>query len=327
MTSVFTTPSRIIRPALASPYKWVWAAAIVLYIVMLIATPNAATGRAMADMMPYFGMLAVATLGQAVVVMQRGFDFSLTGLIVLGGIVVARLAGSTGTVAAVLIALAVAAFAGVVNGLLVSRLALTPLVATLASNGLFLGIAYCISNGQAINIPDGIQNFANSRVAGIASSFWIAVGVVIVLLVLIRLTTFGRRFVATGSSPDAARAAGIPVTRTLLSAYGIAGLLFGIVGVLVAGYNGVGSPTDSGTYLMSSISALMIAGAAVSGTRISLIAAVIGALFMSMLTQFILALGASSAVQGLIQGLVLLIAVAYPSIRLPKPRRRRAAAA
>jgi ribose transport system permease protein len=73
---------------------------------------------------------------------------------------------------------------------------------------------------------------------------------------------------------------------------------------------------------MSSISALLVAGAAVSGTRISLIAAVIGALFMTMLSQFILALGASAPVQGLIQGLVLLVAVACPSIRLPRRRLR-----
>jgi ribose transport system permease protein len=318
-----STPRAIARWVIASPYKWVWVATAVMYVVMLIATPNAATGRSLANMMPYFGMLAVATLGQAVVVMQRGFDFSLAGIIVLSGLVVAKLTDSgMAPVPAVVVALVAGVLAGALNGLLISWLALTPLVATLASNGLFLGLAYLVSNGQQIMISGSLKTFATSRVGGIATSFWIALGVVLVLLVMIRLTTFGRRFVATGSNPDAARAAGLPVTLALVSAYSLAGLLFGITGVLIAGNIGTGTSAAGGTYLMSSISALLVAGAAVSGTRISLIAAIIGALFMTMLSQFILALGASAAVQGLIQGLVLLVAVAYPSIRLPRRRLR-----
>ncbi|SHN47937.1 ABC transporter permease [Cryptosporangium aurantiacum] len=314
------------RWAAGSPYKWVWIAVAALYLVMLAATPNAATGRSLANMMPEFGLLAVATLGQAVVVMQRGFDFSLVGIIALTGMIVAKLTDSgVAPLSAVTIALVVGVLAGAGNGLLVSRLALSPLVATLASNGLFLGLAYLVSNGQQILVPDSLTHFATSRVAGIATSFWIAAGVVIVLLVLVRLTTFGRRFVATGSSPDAARAAGLPVIRSLVGAYGIAGFLFGVTGVLIAGFVGAGSSGATSTYLISSISALVVAGAAVTGTRISLVAAVVGALFMTMLSQFILALGASAAVQGLIQGLVLLTAVAYPNLRLPRVRLRRPA--
>jgi ribose transport system permease protein len=64
---------------------------------------------------------------------------------------------------------------------------------------LFLGLAYLVSDGQQIMIPGSLKTFATSRVGGIATSFWIALGVVLVLLVMIRLTTFGRRFVATGS--------------------------------------------------------------------------------------------------------------------------------
>jgi ribose transport system permease protein len=108
---------------------------------------------------------------------------------------------------------------------------------------------------------------------------------------------------------------------SLVSAYAIAGLCFGIAGVLISGFVGMGSLAASGSYLMGSLSALMVAGGAVGGVRASLVAAVVGALFMTLLTQFVLALGASAAVQNLIQGLVLISAVALPDLRLPRFRR------
>jgi ribose transport system permease protein len=310
------------RRLAASPFKWVWIATVALYLVMLLATPNAATGLALITMMPFAGMLAVATLGQAVVMMQRGFDFSLAGIVAMSSIVVARLTHEgTNPAAAIAVTLLVCVACGVVNGIVVSWLALPPLVATLASNGLFLGLGYLIANGVQVQVSDDLTHFATAKVGGLAVSAWIALAAVLLLLVLIRLTTFGRRFIAVGSNPQAAHAAGLPVTMSLVSAYAIAGLCFGIAGVLISGFVGMGSLAASGSYLMGSLSALMVAGGAVGGVRASLVAAVVGALFMTLLTQFVLALGASAAVQNLIQGLVLISAVALPDLRLPRFRR------
>jgi ribose transport system permease protein len=299
----------------------VWLVTIVLYVLMLAVTPAAATGVAIANMLPFAGMLAVATLGQVLVSAQRGFDFSLAGIIAVASVSSALISQATGSVAlTMLLTVIVCAICGLVNGVLVTELNLSPLIATLASNGLYLGIAYLLTGGSQAIPLSALVEFSRSRIFGVATSAWIALATVVTLIVLIRLTAFGRRFVAVGSNPDAANAAGIRVPVGLYSAYTLAGACFGMTGVLVTGYVNLGSVSASGNYLMLSISALMVAGGAAGGIRVSFIAAIVGAIFISLLDQFVRALGASDPVQSLIQGLVLIAAVAIPSIRI---RRRR----
>lgn len=315
---------RVAHRVKVSPNKWVWVAAVVLYVLMLAITPAAATGLAMANMLPFAGMLAVATLGQVLVSTQRGFDFSLAGIIAVASVVAAILSNSLGSVPlAILFTVAVCALCGLVNGVLVSELRLSPLIATLASNGLYLGIAYLLTNGASVTPLPELVEFSRSRILGVATSAWVALATAIALIVLIRLTSFGRRFIAVGSNPDAAHASGIRVPIGLYSAYTLSGACFGVTGALITGYVNLGSVGASGNYLMLSISALMVAGGAAGGIRVSFIAAIVGAIFIAMLDQFVRALGASDPVQSLIQGLVLIAAVAIPSIRIP--RRRRAA--
>jgi ribose transport system permease protein len=307
----------------ASPNKWVWAAAVALYLLMIALTPAAATGVAMANMLPFAGMLAVATLGQVLVSAQRGFDFSLTGIIAIASVSSALISNATGSVPlTLLLTVVISALCGLVNGMLVTELKLSPLIATLASNGLYLGIAYLLTGGSQVIPLSALVEFSRGRILGVATSAWIALLTVVVLIVLIRLTSFGRRFLAVGSNPDAAHAAGIRVPIGLYSAYTLAGACFGVTGVLITGYVNLGSVSASGNYLMLSISALMVAGGAAGGIRVSFIAAIVGAIFISMLDQFVRALGASDPVQSLIQGIVLIAAVALPSIRI----RRRARA-
>lgn len=307
----------------ASPNKWVWAAAIVLYGVMLTLTPAAATGIAMANMLPFAGMLAVATLGQVLVSAQRGFDFSLTGIIAVASVASAMISNATGSVPlTVLLTVVVCAVCGLVNGVLVTELNLSPLIATLASNGLYLGVAYLITGGSQVTPLAALVEFSRGRIFGVATSAWIALLTVALLIVLIRLTSFGRRFTAVGSSPDAAHAAGIRVPIGLYSAYTLAGACFGVTGVLITGYVNLGSISASGNYLLLSISALMVAGGAAGGIRVSFVAAIVGAIFISMLDQFVRALGASDTAQNLVQGIVLISAVAIPSIRIRRRRTR-----
>jgi ribose transport system permease protein len=312
---------RTARRILASPNKWVWLATITLYLVMLALTPAAATGIAMVNMLPFAGMLAVATLGQVLVSAQRGFDFSLAGIVAVASVASALLSNATGSVPlAMLLTVVVCAVCGLVNGVLIAELRLSPLIATLASNGLYLGVAYLLTGGSQVVPLAALAEFSRGRILGVATSAWIALVTVVVLVVLIRTTAFGRRFIAVGSNPDAAHAAGIRVPVGLYSAYTLAGACFGVTGVLITGFVNLGSVSASGNYLMLSISALMVAGGAAGGLRVSFVAAIVGAIFISMLDQFVRALGASDPVQSLIQGLVLIAAVALPSIRI---RRRR----
>lgn len=312
-----------------SPYMWVWGGVVLIYLLTLFATPNAASLTSLTSMLPYVGILALAAFGQAIVVMQRGIDFSVVGAIIMNAMVVAFLT-SAGWDASLAIAttLVIGLAIGLVNGLVVVFLNLTPLVATLAANGLYLGIALLLGGGFPVAVAPDLQSFARGNIFGISTIFLLAVIFGVLLMVTLNRTVVGRRFVAAGSNSTTASAAGIPVRTYTLSAYVGAGVCYSLAGMLLASYIGDARMTMGGDYLMASIAAVVIGGTPLTGGRGSILATLGGAVFMTMLTQFVLALGAPSSVQLLVQAIVLVAAVTLPNaLALLRSRRRRAAVA
>jgi ribose transport system permease protein len=298
-----------------SPFVWVWFGVALLLGLMLVLTPNQVSPSALGNTMPYVGLLALVAMGQVLVVMQRGIDFSIVGALVLAGIVGGTLAGSGMPLwAAVLATVAVGFGMGAINGVIVVFLRLTPLVATLASNLLFLGLAIMIGRGAPVHAADAVAAFARAKPFGLSSILLVAILVAAALVVLVNRTVTGRRFIATGSNPAAAWAAGIRVNAYTLTAYCLAGVLYALAGLLLSGYVGDARMAMGGEYLMTSIAAVVIGGTSLAGGRGSIVATVGGALFMTLLTQFVLALGAPAAMQLLVQAVVLIAAVTLPSV-------------
>ena len=313
-----------------SPYLWVWIGVALLLGLMLIVTPNQASFGALGNTLPYVGLLALVSVGQALVVMQRGIDFSIVGALILSGMVSGVLSTSGLPIwVAVLGTMAAGLFIGLVNGVVVVFLRLTPLVATLASNLLYLGLAIMVGQGAPVHTSSAMIEFARSKPLAISAILIVAIIVVAALVVFVNRTVLGGRFIASGSNPLSARAAGIPVNGYVLSAYCLAGLLYGVAGMLLTGHIGDARMTMGGDYLMASIAAVVVGGTPLTGGRGSLIATVGGAVFMTLLTQFVLALGSPSSVQLLVQSIVLIAAITLPSLvaLLRKRRKTRAAAA
>lgn len=298
-----------------SGYMWVWVAVVALYLATLLLVPGAVSASSLASFLPFLGMLALVTLGQTVVVMQRGIDFSLPGAIVLSGIVMAWLTGSGW---AVLPALAVTLFVGmaigILNGIIVVQLSITPLVATLASNGIYIGIALMISGGFPVAASAELSAFSRGSFLAIPTAFWLALAFAAILLFAVNKTVIGRRFIAVGAAPLSARSAGIRSNRYVMLAYSVAGICYAMTGALISGYIGSARMTMDGGYLLASIAAVVIGGTPLTGGRGSLVASIGGAAFMALLAQLVLALGAANSVQLLVQALVLLAAVSLPSV-------------
>ncbi|UFS58612.1 ABC transporter permease [Subtercola endophyticus] len=321
-----TTVSEPKRQRTVSPYIWVWVGVVLVYLLTLVVTPNQASLTGLSAATPYIGLLAFAAVGQSLVIMQRGIDFSVVSVIILTGMILGKLSTSgMNPILAIVITLAIGAVIGLVNGLVVVYLRLTPLVATLAANGLYLGIAILLSSGAPVPVTHELEDFADSTWFGVSPILLIAIVFVAILVVLMNRTVLGRRFIASGANPLGARAAGIAVNRYALTGYSAAGFCYAATGVLISSYVGDSRLTMASDYLMTSIAAVIIGGTVLTGGRGSLVATFGGAVFMTLLGQFVLAAGVSPAVQMLIEAIVFIAAITLPTA-LIRARRRRAVA-
>jgi ribose transport system permease protein len=253
--------------------------------------------------------LAIVAAGQTVVIQQRGLDMSAIGMVSIGGLLIGQWGNSTNSLAiGLLVAICAAVAVGVFNGILTSKLHITPLIATLATNAILIGGGRQISGATPISVAKSLQDFSHAVFLGLPLTVWLAVAFVGCIYVFTKKTIMGRRFVAVGVNPATAVAAGIVATRYQTLAYIISAVCFSVAGILLAGYIGNATDTAGKDYLMPAIAAVVVGGTPFTGGRGSVIASGVAALFMAQLSQMVLALGASSAVQLIVQAMALLIA-------------------
>jgi ribose transport system permease protein len=307
----------------------IWAATGLLFAVSAAFERNSLGASALASLWPFAALLILAAVGQTLVVQQRGIDLSVPGFISAAVVIVTRIPnGNSGELGpSILLAYAVCIAAGLVNGLLITRVRITPIVQTLAMNAVLYGVDLGISQGTPTQTTSALQSFANAEVAGVPVPMVIAVVLVAVIAFVIKRTTFGRRFEASGANAVAGRAAGLRGNRYQLSAYLAAAILYCTVGVLLAGIVSQPSPFQGDSYLLPSVAAVALGGTSLLGGVGSVMASAVGALFLSQLQQFVLATGASAAVQNLVQAGALALAVTVYGLRPGRLAARRRIAA
>lgn len=300
----------------------IWVATGLLFAVSAFFQPKSLGASALAALWPFAAVLILAAVGQTLVVQQRGIDLSVPGFISLTVVLVTHLPNGNGSKLgpAILLAYAIALAAGLVNGLLITRIGITPIVQTLGMNAVLYGVDLGISQGTPTQTTSALQSFAAATPLGIPLPLLIAVVLVIIIEFVIKRTSFGRRFEASGANPAAARAAGLRGSRYQISAYLGAAVLYCTAGVLLAGIVSQPDPFQGDSYLLPSVAAVALGGTSLLGGAGSVVASAVGALFLSQLQQFVLATGASAAVQNLVQAGALALAVTVYGLR-PRPRR------
>jgi ribose transport system permease protein len=302
--------------------KGIVLATLLLFLLSWVVQPQSVGSSALRGMLPYAAILAIIALGQTLVVQQGGIDLSVPGMVSLSVVIVAHYSstqpGMGGSTLWVAIGYAFAAIllAGLINGLLVSRARVAPIVATIGMNAVLYGVDVKISGGTPIAVPDSLSGFANRSVLGISSLAYLAVGAAIVVGFLVKKTVFGRRFEAVGANARAARAAGIVAGRYQLAAYVGASALYCMAGIVLAGLIQMPSAFQGDTYLMPSIAAVVIGGTSLFGGKGNIGATVVAAIFLTQLQQLVLITGASIGVQYLFQGGAIVVGVGVYSIKL-----------
>jgi ribose transport system permease protein len=268
-------------------------------------------------MLPFAAILAIAAVGQTLVVQQGGLDLSVPGTISLGAALVTKVpAGSDGRLIPALLVVAAAAVAvGLVIGTAVTRFGITPLVATLGVNVIVIGTVVQITGGSiASTVPGNLATFAGDRVAGVPTLALVAVAVVGLAALVVGRTVGGRRFELVGASAAAARVAGIRVRRYQVGTYVAASLCYAAAGVLLAGLTSAPTLFAGDPYLLPTIAAVVLGGTSLAGGRGSVVASAVGALFLTQLDRLVLSTGAEQAVQSLIQAAIVALGMGLRNV-------------
>ncbi|WP_437773392.1 ABC transporter permease [Arthrobacter sp. KNU40] len=319
MTDLTTAPpGRRPRLPLAvaanSRFMLVWPALALLLAVSAVFAPSSVSVNQIQSLLLFGGVLGTAALGQHLVVTVGGMDLSIAAVMTLSALLFVKNLSATdpGTIAgAVLGALTAAAAIGALNGVTVTLLRVTPLIATLGGAAIATGVGFQLQGEAAPPaVPESVITFINQEPLGIPIIAWFWGAGVLVVAGFLRYSTVGRRFAMVGTNPSTSRALGIRVDLYKVFVYiagavlaGIAGILLGMV-VVQPGQK-VGDP-----YLLPSIAAVAIGGTPLGGGLGSVIATAVGTLFVVQLNNFTLAIGGNLAVQQIVQGIVIVAAMA-----------------
>lgn len=300
----------------------IWGVTALLFLVSWIAQPQSLSHSSLLGMLPFAAVLAIVAVGQTLVIQQRGIDLSVPGMISLTVVITSSYPNGNAARlgAAVAIAYGAAALAGLANGLLVSRIGITPIVTTIGMNALLYGANLAITGGVPRNTTEALSAFASGSAYGVPTSVLIAIGLTALASFAGKRTVLGRRFEAVGANPAAARAAGLATRRYQAGAYVAASLLYCSAGILLAGLVTSPSAFQGDSYLLPSVAAVVLGGTSLLGGKGSVVASAMGALFLSQLGQFVLTTGLSTAVESLIEAVVLALGIAIYTVRWSRVR-------
>jgi ribose transport system permease protein len=304
--------------ALQMRFLAIWIGMLALILVSAIIVPRSLLPSTFLAIIPLAAFLTIAAIGETLAIMARGIDLSIPAIITLSSTIVLGLSRGReeGLLFAIIGALSFAVLIGIVNGFLVAVFKLNALIVTLAVGAITSGATlwYRESLPAEARVPPALAEFGDSRVLGLNLSVWVAAALVVILTVALRKTRIGRRFSAFGANPRAAWVAGINVAAYEFAAYAVAGLLYGVAGILLSAF--VRNPTlkVGDPYLLAPIAAAVLGGTAISGGIGSFAAVAGAALFLTQLDQMLKMLGLSSAFQFIIQGIAIAIGMAMAGI-------------
>ena len=294
-------------------YRASWAALAALLVVVLPVAPRALGESSLRLVTALAGVLIIASLGQMLIIMVGALDLSVGAIIsVSAGVVVHYGTEGANVPMVILMAVMAGVVLSVVNGVMITVLRLNPLIVTLATFGMITG-GIRLWTGVALSVtgeaPEGLQSFAEPAVAVFSAVFLYALVVAVLIALMLSKSRFGRGIIAVGSSRRAALSLGMPVMRTELLTFAIAGLLYGVAGVLLAGYLGTPDVLAGSAYQLSTITVVGIAGVMFGGGPASVASVVSAGVFLQLLDQALAIMGLGAGPRVMMQGVALVVAV------------------
>ncbi len=267
--------------------------------------------------------LAIASLGQTLVILTGGVDLSVGPLIALTNSVAASLMSDDPVRVAlvVLLVLIVGMACGALNGILIAYGRLQPIVVTLATSSIYTGCALFVRPRPGGYVPEWFTDALTTSVAGIPSAL-ILLAVLVALWLAFRRTRLGVSLYAIGSSEGAAFMSGISPARAKVAAYTLAGLSSAVAGLFFTAQTATGSALSGNVFTLNSVAAVVLGGTSLAGGRGGYIGTIAGAYVISVIVSVLFFLQVSPFYQSMFQGGILLLAVAIGSLQLLRVKNR-----
>ncbi len=293
--------------------------AAIAALLALIATrfPSFVAPANLAHVFNDTATLILLALGQMVVILTRCIDLSVAANLALTGMVVAMIntvAPGTPLIAILAISILLGACLGAINGLMVWKLEIPPIVVTLGTMTIYRGIIFLLSNGEWINAHEmsaAFKDFPRALVLGLPVLSWVAILAIAAFGVIVNRTALGRAFYAVGGNPRAAVYTGIDVGRTQFLAFVISGTLAGLTGYLWVSRFAVAYVDIAGGFELTVVAACVIGGVSIAGGVGTVGGAVLGALFLGVINNALPVVNISPFWQLAISGGAIIVAVAF----------------
>lgn len=289
----------------------------VLCAIVSILTPSFLTQRNIMNTLRQVSLTAICGFGMTMVVLLGEIDLSVGSQQAVAGLTSVVVLNATGSIAlAVLAALASGVIVGALNGLLVTKLKLNSLIATLGTMSIWRGACMVVTSAVSIQseYPE-FQNLGTGFMGPFPNAFVIAFLLYLIIYYLLNHTTFGRQIYAIGGNAEASRLSGLPVERVKLTVYIMEGVLTMLSGVLLASRMASAQPTAGDGFEMTVISSVVLGGISMDGGVGSIAGALIGMLILGVLQNGLTLLDVSSFWQQITRGLVIILAVYLDFVR------------
>ncbi len=290
---------------------------VVIMIALTLTEENFLTKANMLALVLGLSFNTIVAVGMTVLMVSGGFDLSVGSTLALAGAVAgyAMIFWEVSVPVAILLALAASVLVGLMNGLLVAKVRVNPLIATLGMMSVVRGIVLLLTSGFGIpNLPDSFTQMAQGKASGIQYPIFIMLFCVIVGDILLRRSRYFRQSYFVGGNEKSARLSGIRVGRVQIVNYIIAAVMAGFAGLLLAGRFGSASVSAGVGVELQVISAVVIGGASLAGGEGTVIGSLLGVLLMNLILNGLNLRGVDAYYQTIIIGAVLIIAVAADSL-------------
>lgn len=288
------------------------AFAIIVIVTQFFFGGRVSVGSYLNSLLVLTSFLAVLALGQGAVVLSGGLDLSIPAMITLSGVLLTGLtvAGGDNVYWALPAVLAIAATIGAVNGLAIGVFGISPLIVTLAMNGVLYGVSLIYCDGTpAGRSPQLVTWLMTGSLFGVTPIVYGLLIFAVVATLLLSRTIYGRYLYAVGNGQIAARYAGVPIIFTIAATYALSSLCAAAVGIMLVGFSGQAFNDMGDPYLLPSIAAVVVGGTLMSGGRGHYLGMFGGALALTALTTILSGSSVPVSVRSIIFGAVILSAV------------------
>ena len=295
-------------------------ALIVASIFFATQNPRFLTGTNLSLVVQQVMVVGTLAIGQTLVILTAGIDLSNGAVMAFGTIIMTRFATDYGInpFLAIIAGLAVCGLFGFLNGTLITRLQLPPFIVTLGTLNIAFALTHIYSGEKTVaNLPSELTFFGNTFKIGETGITYGSILMIILFFIawfVLRQTAAGRHVYATGNNPEAARLTGINTRRLLVTVYTVAGVVYGLAGMLLIARTEVGDPQAGQTDNLDSITAVVLGGTSLFGGRGSVLGTLVGALIVGIFRNGLQLMGVPAIYQVLITGILVILAVSVDQL-------------